>query len=118
MSTVEDELPRIEALLGTGGYGDAVSRIDADPPADYLSASGAVAYEWSKPVVRAAVYLFDDVDEADRAEDQLHAELDHPSVRTASTTNGSLLLWAMTLADDDAGRDLLDRLRSSFAGVE
>ncbi len=115
---IDEHRGRIRALLGIRASGEAVQEISAEPAADEVGASGAVAYQWDAPPVRAHVYLFERAADAEAAEDHLHADLDHPSVTTASTLNGRLLLWAMALADDPEGVRLLNELRSRFAGRE
>lgn len=115
--TVSEDLPRIEALLRLRHH-EGVTSIEPEPAAEDVGALSGVAYQWASPPVRAAVYVFSDMDTAIAAEQELHDTIDHPTVRTVSGLNGGLLLWAMGMADDEAGGELLDQLAESFAGEE
>jgi hypothetical protein len=113
----EPDLKRAEALLSHGQGSDEALPAEPVPPVRDLGARAGFGRAWTSTSVRVSVYLFDSYDDASAAEVRLQAQT--PEGRQAGgTVNGALLMWATADAADEAAKELITRLRSSFAGEE
>ncbi|RKG90775.1 hypothetical protein D7W82_02575 [Corallococcus sp. CA049B] len=110
-------LARGEALLRHGTGGDAVVPAEPVPAVQELGALAGFGQAWTSCSARASVYLFDGYAEASAAEVRLKKQV--PEGKQGSgTVNGDWLIWATADAKDEAGRDVIERVVSSFAGEE
>lgn len=105
---VDPDVRRATALLRRGGvlrtHADLCRDLGADDVVTGVSEDGSVS---------AAVYVFDDWEDAADAEKRLRES--NPAVRTG--TNGSLLLVVQAAGGDDA-EDAVSAVLEGFAGKE
>ncbi len=112
----DDELSRIQALLGLDGRPGAIAA-ESDPPIEAVDAVDGISYRWPDSASRVSVYEFDDYAAASTIGQQLTAAADDSS-KVVTTVNGELLLWATAPADDAEAVDTIIDLAGSFAGRE
>jgi hypothetical protein len=116
-SSDDEDRERAEALLRIGSRGAVTEPVEPRPPPEDLGATDAISRKWSTGSIVASVYIFDSYADAVEIEKSLLFDV-APSIRTQSTVNGSLLLWATADRDDPDAADALTELVSAFAGRE
>ncbi|RKI60810.1 hypothetical protein D7X55_23895 [Corallococcus sp. AB049A] len=110
-------LARGEALLRHGTGGDAVRSAEPAPAIQELGALAGFGQDWTSCSARASVYLFDSYAEASTAQVRLMKQVPEGK-QGRGTVNGDWLIWATADATDEAGRDVIERVVSAFAGEE
>ncbi|AFE05181.1 hypothetical protein COCOR_03362 [Corallococcus coralloides DSM 2259] len=110
-------LARGEVLLRHGTGSDAVVPAEPAPAVQELGALAGFGQAWTSCSARASVYLFDSYDEAGAAEVRLKKQV-REGKHGAGTINGNWMIWATADATDEAGRDVIERVVSTFAGEE
>ncbi|RKG55491.1 hypothetical protein D7X30_27050 [Corallococcus sp. AB011P] len=110
-------LARGEALLRHGTRSDAVLPAEPAPAVQELGALVGFGQTWTSCSARASVYLFDGYYEASAAEVRLLKQVPEGQ-KGSGTVNGDWLIWATADATDEAGRAVIERVVSSFAGEE
>lgn len=110
-------LKRGEALLRHGTGRDPVRPAEPEPAVQDLGAQAGFGQAWTSSSARASVYLFDSYDEANTAQVRLMKQVPEGK-QGAGTVNGDWLVWATADATDEAGREVIERVVSSFAGEE
>ena len=110
-------LARGEALLRHGTGSDAVRSANPVPAVQDLGASAGFGQAWTSCSARASVYLFDGYAEASTAQVRLMKQVPEGK-QGMGTVNGDWLIWATADATDEAGRDVIERVVSAFAGEE
>ncbi|WP_223645632.1 hypothetical protein [Corallococcus sp. EGB] len=117
MNPDDPSLKRGEALLRHGTGRDAVLPAEPAPAVQDLGARAGFGQTWTACSARASVYLFDGYDEASHAQVRLMKQVPEGK-QGAGTVNGDWLVWATADATDEAGRDVIERVVSAFAGEE
>ncbi|MBN8467318.1 hypothetical protein JYJ95_12400 [Corallococcus exiguus] len=110
-------LARGEALLRHGTGSDAVHPAEPVPTARELGALAGFGQTWTSCSARASVYLFDSYGDATAADARLRKQVPEGK-HGAVTVNGDWLIWATADATDEAGRAVIERVVSTFAGEE
>ncbi|MBN9685973.1 MULTISPECIES: hypothetical protein [unclassified Corallococcus] len=110
-------LKRGEALLRHGTGGDAVQPAAPAPAVQELGALAGFGQAWTSCSARASVYLFDGYHEASAAQVRLMKQVPEGK-QGAGTVNGDWLIWTTVDSTDEAGRDVIERVVSAFAGEE
>ncbi|WP_148712790.1 hypothetical protein [Corallococcus sp. AB030] len=110
-------LKRGEALLRHGTGSDVVLPAEPVPIAQELGALAGFGQTWTSCSARASVYLFDSYGDATTADARLRKQVPEGK-HGAVTVNGDWLIWATADATDEAGRDVIERVVSAFAGEE